>query len=51
MRDHLQEQLEHGGLLLWVNAPTEDKQEAAVRILKAHAASDVHVHDFAGAKG
>ena len=45
--DHLQEQLEHGGLLLWVNAPTEEKQEAAVRILKGHAASDVHVHDFA----
>lgn len=48
--DHLQEQLEHGGLLLWVNAPTEEKQEAAVRILKAHAASDVHIHDFTEAK-
>lgn len=48
--DHLQEQLEHGGLLLWVNAPTEDKQETAKRILKAHAATDVHVHDFAEAK-
>jgi hypothetical protein len=49
--DHLQEQLEHGGLLLWVNTSTKDKQEAAVHILKAHAASDVHVHDFAEAKG
>lgn len=46
--DHLQEQLEHGGLLLWVNTPTVDKREKAVAILMAHAASDVHVHDFAG---
>ncbi len=48
--DHLQEQLEHGGLLLWVNTPTEEKQESALRILKAHAASDVHIHDFAEPK-
>ncbi len=46
--DHLQEQLEHGGLLLWVNAPTAEKQGAAFRILKAHGAADVHLHDFAG---
>ncbi len=45
--DHLQEQLEHGGLLLWVNAATKERQETAVRILKDHAATDVHVHDFA----
>ena len=44
--DHLHEQLEHGGLLLWVNAPTEERQEIATRILKDHAATDVHVHDF-----
>lgn len=44
--NHLQEQLEHGGLLLWVNVPTVEKQSAALRILKDHAASDVHLHDF-----
>ena len=49
--DHLQEQLEQGGLLLWVNTPTEEKQDTAQRILKAHAATDVHVHDFAKVKG
>ncbi len=48
--DHLQEQMEHGGLLLWVNTPTEEQQKAAVRILKGHAAFDVHIHDFAEAK-
>ena len=46
--DHLQEQLEHGGILLWVNAPSEEKQATAVSLLKAHAASDVHLHDLAG---
>jgi predicted butyrate kinase (DUF1464 family) len=48
--DHLQEQMEHGGLLLWVNTPTEERQKTAVRILDDHAASDVHIHDFAKAK-
>lgn len=48
--EHLQEQLEHGGLLLWVNTPTADKQDAAVGILKEHAATDVHLHDFAEAE-
>lgn len=45
--DHLQDQLEHGGLLLWVNTPSSEKRERALDILKAHAATDVHVHDFA----
>ncbi len=45
--EHLQEQLEHGGLLLWVNAPTVEKQGVAFRLLKEHAATDVHLHDFA----
>lgn len=48
--EHLQEQLEHGGLLLWVNTPTAEKQQTAVGILKKHAATDVHLHDFAEAK-
>lgn len=45
--DLLQEQLEHGGLLLWVNIPTVDERDSAVRILMAHDGTDVHVHDFA----
>ena len=49
--DHLQEQLEHGGLLLWVNTPTDEKQASAIRILKDHAATDVHIHDFAEPDG
>ena len=49
--DHLQEQLEHGGLLLWVNAPTAEKQGEAFRVLKEHGAADVHLHDFAEPEG
>jgi len=45
--DLLQEQLEHGGLLLWVNTPTVDERNNAVRILRDHGGTDVHVHDFA----
>ena len=45
--EHLQEQLEHGGLLLWVNTATPEKREAAIKILTKHAATDVHVHNFA----
>jgi outer membrane lipoprotein SlyB len=47
--DLLQEQLEHGGLLLWVNTPTEAERDSAVRILLDHGGTDVHVHDFAEA--
>jgi hypothetical protein len=42
----LQEQLEHGGLLLWVSTPTVDQRDSAVRILLDHGGADVHVHDF-----
>lgn len=45
--DLLQEQLEHGGLLLWINTPTVDERDSAVRILLDHGGTDVHVHDFA----
>lgn len=45
--DHLQEQLERGGLLIWVSTPTLDKRDTAVRILMNYATSDVHVHEFA----
>lgn len=45
--DLLQEQLEHGGLLLWVNTPTWTERDSAVRILIEHGGTDVHVHDFA----
>lgn len=41
---HLQQQLEHGGLLLWVRTWDARDEERAVAILKKHSGRDVHVH-------
>ena len=41
---HLQEQLEHGGLLLWVRTWDAGHQQRAVDILKKHSGREVHVH-------
>ena len=41
---YLQEQLEHGGLLLWVHTRTPEHEERATRILGAHCGGEVHIH-------
>ncbi|MFP4003732.1 MAG: hypothetical protein ACLFV8_08155 [Alphaproteobacteria bacterium] len=41
---HLQEQLAHGGLLLWVRTRDAEHERRAVEILKRHSGHDVHVH-------
>lgn len=41
---HLQEQLDHGGLLLWVRTRDAEHEKRAVDILKKHSGRDVHVH-------
>ena len=41
---HLQEQIEHGGLLLWVRTRDPGREERAVDILGKHSADKVHVH-------
>lgn len=45
--DYLQDQIEHGGLLLWVSLPDKEHEDRAVKILKKFSARDVHVHDIA----
>ena len=42
--EHLSEQLEHGGLLLWVRTHDKEQEEAALRILRDHSGADVHLH-------
>ncbi|MEX0758260.1 MAG: hypothetical protein WD100_01650 [Tistlia sp.] len=42
----LQEQLDHGGLLLWVNARDAEHEKRAVDILSKHSGRDVHVHSI-----
>lgn len=42
----IEEQLKHGGLLVWVRTPTPGDEERAVDVLKRNGAQDVHVHDI-----
>lgn len=41
---YVQDQLEHGGLLLWVRTWNVDDEKRAVGILRKHSGQDVHVH-------
>ena len=41
---YLQEQIDRGGLLLWVRTWNVEDEKRAVEILKKHSGSDVHVH-------
>lgn len=43
---HVQEHLEHGGLLLWVRTWDPEDERRAVEILARHSGKDVHVHSF-----
>jgi hypothetical protein len=40
----LSEQLEHGGLLLWVRTHDKEQEDTALRILLDHSGADVHLH-------
>ncbi|MBX6324007.1 MAG: hypothetical protein IRY94_19490, partial [Rhodospirillaceae bacterium] len=44
----LQEQLERGGILLWVRTPDAAHEVKAVDILTRHSGEDVHVHQLPG---
>jgi outer membrane lipoprotein SlyB len=43
---HLEEQVEKGGLLLWVRTPDKDREELAMRTLIANNAYNVSVHEI-----
>jgi hypothetical protein len=45
--DRIDEQLERGGLLLWVRTRDAGREERAVGILRRNGAADVHGHDLA----
>jgi len=45
-RDYYEEQLRHGGILLWVRVTDPEKERLAVEILKGHSGRDVHVHPW-----
>lgn len=45
---YLQEQLDHGGLLLWVRTWDAQDEKRAVEIMRRHTGRDVHVHALPG---
>ena len=44
-RDYLDEQLDHGGIPLWVRTVDAEHEKRACEILERTDASDIHVHD------
>lgn len=42
----LQEQMERGGLLLWVRTPSAEDERRAIEALRLNGAEDVHIHDL-----
>jgi hypothetical protein len=43
---HLRDQIENGGLLLWVRAWNDSDEARALEIVARHAAAQVHAHGF-----
>ncbi len=44
--DFLRDQVDQGGILLWVKIQSGAQEEQALEILKRHGATDVHVHEI-----
>ncbi|WP_321396163.1 hypothetical protein [Emcibacter sp.] len=44
--DEIQEHIDHGGFLLWVNLRSPDLGDKAREILGKHSAHDVHLHEI-----
>jgi hypothetical protein len=42
----LREQIERGGLLLWVRTPDPEAERRAIEALRLNGAADVHIHDL-----
>lgn len=45
-KDYYANQIEHGGILLWVRVNDVAKEDLAVKIMKGHSGHDVHVHPW-----
>ncbi|WP_089268988.1 hypothetical protein [Puniceibacterium sediminis] len=45
-KDYYTNQIEHGGILLWVRVADKEREDLAVKILKGHSGRDVHVHGW-----
>jgi hypothetical protein len=49
--EHLEQQLERGGILLWVRTRDTEHEERARKILAGHSGMDVHVHGVPNHRG
>lgn len=47
---HMQQHLDHGGLLLWVRTNGAEQERAALQTLRRHGGEDVHLHELPAAK-
>ncbi|MGB5560386.1 MAG: hypothetical protein WBN04_20525 [Paracoccaceae bacterium] len=45
-KDYYQEQIKHGGILLWVRVTDKNKEELATKIMAGHSGRDVHIHGW-----
>ena len=45
-KDYYENQIRHGGILMWVRTRDKEREDLAVKILKGHSGRDVHVHDW-----
>ena len=45
-KDYYENQIRHGGILMWVRVADPEKERLAVTIMKEHSGRDVHVHSW-----
>jgi membrane protein implicated in regulation of membrane protease activity len=48
-REYYEEQIRHGGILLWVRVGGPESEALAKKIMQGHSGRDVHVHDWSEA--
>lgn len=44
--EHIEEQLRHGGLLIWVRVWNDEDESRATKVLRDTGANDVHIHEI-----
>lgn len=45
-REYYENQIRHGGVLMWVRTRDKEHEELAVKIMKEHSGRDVHAHPW-----
>lgn len=45
-REYYENQIRHGGILIWVRVNSDERERLAVEIMKGHSGRDVHVHQW-----